>query len=192
MYESSKNCVVMAKWCAGSVGFIVLFWTGPTAAQVSTSDVLSKAIAKLAPRGGLVRAADIDQASCGPVSENAGLLQADFNGDGRQDYASLLKPGETGKETKWQGVLLRESAFSFVFFIDDGNGGLKTVTAHRYSNFIPSTVIIDLQQSGDILNRQAGRNVSLPNPGERFSFCEKSAQVYFFLGDRLRSFPISD
>ncbi len=70
------------------------------------SGALNASIRKLAPGAAVVVTQEVDAISCNPVGDNPGLVRADFNGDGRPDYAALLKIRETGKKTIWEGKRL--------------------------------------------------------------------------------------
>jgi hypothetical protein len=119
-------------------------------------------------------------------------VKGDFNGDGRDDYAALLKTKETGKETTWEGRKLREARFAFVLFLDDGNGGYTPRVVRRYVDFVPTSVVLDLQPAGRVRNRETRQNVGLSNPGVTLSFCEKSATTYFISDGKIRSISVAD
>lgn len=154
-------------------------------------DALAAAMKKAAPGASVVAPRDVDETACAPVGQAPGFLHADFDGDGREDYAALLKK-ETGKEKTWEGRTLREARFSFVLFIDDGSGGYKPRVIRRYVDFIPTAVVLDLQPAGNVRHRETRKNVKLPNPGVMLSFCEKSATTYYIVDGKIRSVPIAD
>lgn len=167
----------------------------PVSAQSTQSappESLAAAIKKIAPAAVIVDAQDVDATACKPVGESPGIMRADFNGDRRDDYAVLLKTRETGKEKNWHGKTLREAHFSFVLFIDDGNGGYGQRTIRRYSDFIPTAVVLDLQPAGHVRHRETRKSVHIPHPGVTLSFCEKSAKTYYLIDDKIRSVPIAD
>lgn len=177
---------------AGLIGLPMSAFTGAQPKQSTLPEGLTAAIKKVAPGAVIVGAQEVDVTACQPVGDSPGLLRADFNGDGRDDYAALLKTGETGKETTWEGRKLREARFSFVLFLDNGSGGYQPRVVHRYTDFIPTAVVLDLQPAGNVRHRETHKNVRIPNPGVMLSFCEKSATTYFLVGDKIRSIPISD
>jgi len=152
---------------------------------------LSAAIEKVAPSASLVTAREVDATACAPVGKAPGLVRADFDGDGRDDYAALLKK-QTGKEKLWEGRTLHEARFSFVLFMRDESGEYKPRVVRRYADFIPTAVVLDLQPAGNVRHRETRKNVKLPNPGVMLSFCEKSATTYFIVAGKIRSVPISD
>ena len=156
------------------------------------SGALNASIRKLAPGAAVVVTQEVDAISCNPVGDNPGLVRADFNGDGRPDYAALLKIRETGKKTIWEGKTLREASFSFVLFLDDGHGGYEPRVVRRYTDFIPTGVVLDLQPPGSVLNGETQKSITLSNPGVTLSFCEKSAVTYYVAGGKIHSIPIAD
>src|SRR5206468_9172427 len=55
---------------------------------------LADAIKRLDSAASVVRADEILEERCGAAHRRDQLFRADFNGDGRQDYAALLRVGE--------------------------------------------------------------------------------------------------
>lgn len=153
---------------------------------------LAGAIRKLYPSATIVSAKEVDATSCQPVGNSPGLIRADFNGDGQQDYAVLLKIRVNKKETIWEGKSLREARFAFVIFLDDGAGGFRPRVIRRYDDFVPTAVVIDLQPAGKIRHRETHKDVQVPMPAVVLSFCEKSATAYYLVDDKFRLIPIAD
>jgi hypothetical protein len=155
-------------------------------------EALAAAIKGFAPTATLVEAREVDAAACAPVGEEPGLVRADFDGDGFDDYAVLLKTKETGKETFWEGRKLREAHFAFVLFLSHGSDEYKPLLVRRYVDFVPTAVVLDLRSSGDVRHRETRKPVKLRNPGVTLSFCEKSATTYFLLDGKVLSVPVAD
>jgi hypothetical protein len=177
------------------MALVGLSLTLPLSAQPKQSvlpNSLTAAIKTVASAAVIVEPQDVDAAACQPVGESPGLLRADFNGDGRDDYAVLLKMKETGKEKRWDGRTLREARFSFVLFLDDGSGGYRPRVIRQYTDFMPTAVVLDLQPAGNVRHRETRKNVHIPNAGVMLSFCEKSAKTYYLVDDKVRSVPIAD
>ena len=55
---------------------------------------LADAITRLHPAARVVRADEILEERCGAGQRREQAFRADFNGDGRQDYAAILRIGE--------------------------------------------------------------------------------------------------
>jgi hypothetical protein len=177
------------------VAFVGVLTSSVLYAQAEKSSMpksLVVAISKVAPNSIIVDAKEVDATACQPVGDSPGLVRADFNGDGRVDYAALLKIKVSKEETVWQGKSLREARFSFVLFLDDGSGGYKPRSIRRYTDFVPTAVVIDLQPAGKIRHRETRQYIRVPNPAVMLSFCEKSATTYYMVNDKIRSIPIAD
>jgi hypothetical protein len=75
--------------------------------DIKNTELLS-AIHKLEPRATILLQEDIDKSDCG--KKRAGIVEADFNGDGLKDYAVLLRIGDIentfynyeGKDYPWR------------------------------------------------------------------------------------------
>jgi hypothetical protein len=139
-----------------------------------------------------VRQEDLNATSCAPLGESPGIVKADLNGDGKEDYGVLLRLNYTGKETIWQGAKLREAQFALVMFIDQGQGKFMARVVRRYTDTVPSSVVIEPQAAGNVRHRGSGKDVQLPQAGIVMAFCEKSATIYYLEGNRVRSIPVSD
>jgi hypothetical protein len=159
--------------------------------QAPLPNSLSEAIEHFAPGARVVSTKDVDGISCAPVRETPGVVRADFNGDGHEDYALLLTK-ETGKETPWQGSMLKEARFSFAFFMRSADGKYQPRVVLRDVGFIPATIVLSLQPAGKVRHRETHKNIELKYPGVMLSFCEKSATTYYFAERKIRSIPIAD
>ena len=155
-------------------------------------ELLAAAIRKVAANAVLVAPEEVDTKACAPAGPTPSLVRGDFDGDGREDYAALLKLKETGKEAIWAGHKLKEAKFSFVLFISDVNGGYKPRVVRSYTDFVPTAVVLDLQAPGAIRNRETRKYTNLSNPGVTLSFCEKSATTYFIKAGAIKSIPVAD
>ena len=118
---------------------------------------LAAAIERFHAGAVVVRPADVDARSCGPIGESPGMVATDLNGDGRQDFGVLLMLKYTGKETPWQGKVLREAQFAFVMFVRHGGGGLEARVVRRYTEYQPSSVVIELEAAGIVVTGRRAR-----------------------------------
>ena len=185
--NSRIACVLVAL-----VGILIPCVPHAQSKEAPVPENLAGAISKVTPGSTIVNAKEVDATACQPVGDSPGLVHADFNGDGRQDYAVLLKTSVSKKETVWQGKSLREARFSFVLFLDDGTGGYRARVVRRYADFVPTAVVIDPQPAGKVRHRETHKHIRVPNPAVMLSFCEKSATTYYLVGDKIRSIPIAD
>jgi hypothetical protein len=72
-------------------------------ANAEISKPLLEAIRKIAPNATILQANEIDAKGCGLLPKSPALVRADFNGDGLEDAAVLLKIFVSKEITIWQG-----------------------------------------------------------------------------------------
>lgn len=177
---------------AGLGGLAAILWAVTVLCEAQVPQNLADAIQGFAKGASIVAAGEIDSDACQPLGDDPTLVRADFNGDGRDDYAALLKLGETGKKTEWQGKQLRQGRFALVLFIDNGKGGYLAKLAQRFTSYEPTATMVKFMPPGKVQNAETGKDVVLKNAGVALSFCEKSATVYYLTGHRVRSIPLFD
>src|SRR5262245_8585970 len=66
----------------------------------SDASELRAAIDAFAPGSAILSAAEVDPVGCNPLGQSPGLVRADLNGDGQNDYAALLKLPEGNARMK--------------------------------------------------------------------------------------------
>jgi hypothetical protein len=157
-------------------------------AQKSTGGIparLEAAIRALHPDATVVQATDIDLMAC-EYRKSPGLVTGDFNGDGRPDYATLLRVGPI-KEVAAEGRTLKVFSTWFVVFLDL-QSELKSIIIEQGGAYYPSLEAIALQPAGSV--REAGegatpgRTIRLRYPAIKKTFCDKPAAVYYWNRDR--------
>jgi hypothetical protein len=157
-----------------SVFCSLLAAVGQSSAQVATvPPQLQAAIKKVRSDAEIVRRDEIDWKSCAPPERDQ-MVEADFNGDGRADYAALLRLGknESVVGPVWLTVFLAREDGSFHSIVLDRHG-------NRTSTGL-ANLIIALRPPGVIEEAVLSKQVLLTLPGiERF-WCESSATVYFW------------
>jgi len=153
------------------------------------------AIQKAFPGSTAVTISDIDSKGCGPLPERPGFVSGDFDGDGRPDFAALLKIGEAGKVVDWDGRKLHETRYAFAIFLANSDGGYNLRRVIRFRDYSPLGMFIALQPPGTLQgpgDAQHRRTITLKRSGiERIS-CEKSSVVYYLSGQNVREFWTSD
>jgi hypothetical protein len=173
---------------------LLLVLCQPASAQQepAVSRVLQAAIGKLSPGAKILRADQVDDRECN-VSNNPGLARGDFNGDGFEDAAALLVTRIANEVSLWEGREFRKADFQLALFIADGKGRFRARTVDRYSDQIPTAVVLSVTGPGTIfsLENKANKTV-LKNPAFVIHFCGKSSAAYVVTGDRVKEIPLSD
>jgi hypothetical protein len=176
------------------VAFIFMVFTadGLASGQPHGPSVkLDEAIRKFDPDAKVLTLRDMDVGSCGQLHNDPGVVKADFNGDGWVDYAVLLKR-KTDKKTEWKGQALLVIELSFVVFLSEKDGALRPMVLDRSETHMPSIVGLSVRKPGTIREWDSERSIKLQFAGiERF-YCEKSAAVFYWNGEKFDQIPISD
>jgi hypothetical protein len=153
---------------------------------------IASAIDLFARGASIVREQEIDSMACNLVPKNPSFVHADFNGDGYEDYAVLLKIKETGRVVYWQGKKLREAKFALVLLLGNGKDGFKPKIASQFTSYIPTATTISILPSGKLHGLDSKKNIEMKNPGVALSFCEKSATAYYISHGQIRAISLVD
>jgi hypothetical protein len=172
---------------------ILLCWTlSAQSDDIPAPESVSAAVEKTIPGATVVTVDDINAKSCGSLPKSPGLVTGDFNGDGRRDFAALLKGHSTGKLVHWEGKSLVETEFAFAIFLDDGHGGFKPAYVRRFKDLLPILAYIDIMPPGHVKGTGEKPGIALKNSAISFVNCEKSEAVYYVSGERVRIHWVSD
>ena len=154
---------------------------------------ITVAIQRIATGARILAKDDVDAKECGDtLPHQPGLVVADLKGNSKQDFAVLVKTGETGKVTEWEGKKLRLTNYAFAIFLDDGNGAFTLKLVKRFQDYAPLAAYIDLQPPGKVTDQDNGKNVTLQHPGVSLVFCEKSASLYHLVGQEIKTVQLAD
>ena len=160
------------------------------APEISPS--LRTTIERLWPAARVLEANEIDMRECESVPKTPGLVIADFNGDGLEDAAMILKTHVAKKSWVSEGQTYRNAKLLFAIFLNDGKGGYLVPTKDRYDNLIPAMMFIDVIPPRNVRDINSGKDVSLQAPGVMLTFCGKSAAAYRVTGSTVKEIPLSD
>jgi hypothetical protein len=160
------------------------------AQQPSPSPTELTAIAQAFPETAVVQATDVSLEDCGEVP-NPGYVEGDFNGDGRIDFAVLLRGHPTGKVENWQGKQLHETPYVFAIFLSTGDGKFSVTKAERFMDFDQVAAYISLTPAGTV-ESSINKPIKIHNPGVAMGWCGKSGVVYYLAQGKLKTFWTSD
>src|SRR5690349_13410677 len=77
-------------------------WGTEPSVGAEVSKPLLAAIEKISPNTTILQASEVDAKGCAPTPKSPTLVRADFNGDGLEDAAVLLKTSVSNEITIWQ------------------------------------------------------------------------------------------
>jgi hypothetical protein len=144
---------------------------------------LADAIKRLDPAARVVSADEVVEERCDAGQRREQIFRADFDGDGRQDYAALLRIGEPAGKP---GEVLRTVPLWGVVFLAKRNG--------RYRHFIlfkdddamfPSRRVLWVQRPGPVRHgAHPERVLTLKLPAVGSMLCGSTAKVFYWVGLR--------
>ena len=144
---------------------------------------LADAIGRLHPAARVVGADEVLGERCSAEHRRRQLFRADFDGDGRQDYAALLRIGEPeGKP----GEVLRTVPLWGVVFIANRDGRYRAFILFKDEDaMFPSRRVLWIQPPGRVHHgAHPERVLTLRHPAVGAMLCEGSAKVYYWVGLR--------
>jgi hypothetical protein len=165
----------------------LLLWSGAThavaAEQPSAADLpaaLREAITRLHPAAVVLGADEILVERCGAARRRDQVVRADFNGDGRADYAVLLRIGEP---TAIAGEALKSAPVWAVVFLASRDRLYRSFTLYKSEDvMIPSRQVIALQPAGRIHHgAHPERVLTIAQPGIASILCEGTEKVYYWV-----------
>lgn len=140
----------------------------------------------------IIKKADIDTFCYSvdyPLVSNPGLVEADFNGDKKTDYAVLLqlgKPFDTVSILDGKQFKDEKAKVTLVVFMAEGNKKFKTITLVKDDDieaYYPLNLYIEIQPSDTVRESEAlegGKKIYLDAPGILLVYCERSAVVIYW------------
>ncbi len=144
---------------------------------------LSDAIKRVNPAARVVGADEILEERCGAGQLREQLFRADFTGDGRQDYAALLRIGEPAGKP---GEALRTVPLWGVVFLANRDGRYHPFILFKDDDaMVPSRRVLWVQPPGAVRHgAHPGRVLTLKLPGVGSMLCESTAKVFYWVGLR--------
>ena len=139
---------------------------------------LVAAMTTLDPAAVPVEPADFEQGACRHRTGHPARLVADFNGDGRTDYAMYLR----SKRAPRGDSVAVQYALRFVVFLADADGGFVASVVREWVASLPLHERLELQRPGRVREVEGGtdRVVTLRHPGIVEIYCGRAASTYFW------------
>lgn len=140
---------------------------------------LREAITRLHPAAAVLGADEILVERCGAERRRDQVVRADFDGDGRADYAVLLRIGEPKAVG---GEALKSASVWAVVFLARRDGLFRPFILFKSEEvMIPSRRVIALQPSGRVRHgAHPERVLTLGRPAIASILCEGTEKVYYW------------
>jgi len=162
------------------------------AAPPSVADLppaLREAITSLHPAAAVLRADEVLVERCGTEHRRDQVVRADFNGDGRADYAVLLRIGEPKAVA---GEALKSVSVWAVVFLARRDGLYRSFILSKSDEvMIPSRQVIALRPPGRVqVGGHPERPVTLKQAAIVSILCEGTEKIYYWVsrGQTFREF----
>jgi hypothetical protein len=141
---------------------------------------LREAIAQLNPEAAVLRADEILAERCKPEYRRDQVVRGDFNGDGRADYALLLRIGEPKAVG---GEPLKSASVWAVVFLARRDGRYRPFILSKTDEvMMPSRRVVALQSPGKVHHgAHPERVLTLKQPGIASILCEGTEKVYYWV-----------
>lgn len=149
---------------------------------------LRVALATLSPGSEIVQAEDVDRNVCGPT-RSPGLVMADFNGDGRGDFAVLLK---IYANRTVENPTSKPSRLWFVVLLADAMGVPRPVSVQSLDLGLLNRTRLE---PGALAERQATGDAKTAAPRRPVvirRICKKSASLFYWHRMAVRKLDILD
>lgn len=162
------------------------------AAPPSVADLppaLREAITSLHPAAAVLRADEVLVERCGAEHRRDQVVRADFNGDGRTDYAVLLRIGEPKAVA---GEALKSASVWAVVFLARRDGLYRSFILSKSNEvMIPSRQVIALRPPGRVqVGGHPERPATLKQAAIASILCEGTEKIYYWVsrGQTFREF----
>lgn len=154
---------------------------------------IQKSINQFYPGTRLLEMKDMDLTSCGMLTEQPGIVQADFDGNGILDYALLLISTKVKREYAHpNGRILYLVGTFFVVFQGQREGKYQPILIETRETWLPSSLGLAMARPGRFKTWDSSKTLELKNPAIERYICEQQAAVFYWDTDRYSPLLISN
>jgi hypothetical protein len=137
-------------------------------------------IRKLGPSARMVGEGDFDRERCGPLTD-PGLVVADFDGDGRKDYAVLVRTGMIRPPQPGSRASGLEVEVALLVVLDaEGRWPPQIVQQFWLPPALAARYLITVQPPAVLVEFNGPGKVTLRQPGIMLMYCQAAATVYYW------------
>lgn len=185
MPESGSIRVSIGGFLA-TLGIVAGLLIGSANAEPQTPPAVAKQITKDYPGGRILRRGNLSPLCVAVPDEAGGVMSADFDSDGNDDYAVLVNLGRS-KENLEPGVTLFDVAL--VAFMAKKGGGFRRIELDRYEGFSLAFWLRE-EPEGEVLDEQRRETVPIPNTSIYVDYCGGGA-VHYWQGGKFNDIEVS-
>lgn len=162
----------------------VLFAEVPRLKSMPNEELVAVVLSRF-PQFTIMQPSDVSLQECESPKHPPGVVEADFNGDGRTDYAVLLK-GQVKQRTPWEGKILELFELKFVVFLQTSKGKFHVGLEQGLEDYYPFTIGIGIVEPETVRETPilGDKKVKLSRPGVIKYHCGKFADVYYWNGKK--------
>jgi len=174
------HAALLAGLVVSTLGLILEVSGNGAAHDISIPQQLQAAIKVVHRNARVITRSDVDWTSCGSPEADQ-IITADMNGDGRLDYAALLRlPTKTTAQGERENGTA--GAVWLVVFVGRPDGSYKPIVLDRHGDRSAGLVdiTIALRLPGVVKEIRSGRKITLTLPGIERLWCERSGTVFFW------------
>lgn len=166
---------------------LILFCANAFAGQIPPASTgiptLDQAIQNFDQDASPLTGADLDASACGK-QKVPGLLAGDFTGNGKTDYAVLLKIGEAVDavdENEGESQPYQQIKVCLVVFLTQVDGSFQPVILDELDDHsLPASIYVEEAKPGPLAGADPDAPVVLRHPGIGVVYCGQFETVYYW------------
>lgn len=160
----------------------------------SLADDIYPILNKLYPNTDVKIVTKVDQSECEIKGDQPGMIKADFNGDGKSDYAILvqLRKVKGNQKNPVKDEDFEEVDITLLTLIQTPSGSFDRYILEKTEGYMTGMVFIELVAPGIEHEFDTNKPVRLKNPGVALVYCGKSKVDFYWHGRGFKQVWISD